>query len=150
MVRRLRRDQVSRASAVFVLVAFVSRCAPAYAAPCESARPMIQGGVADCSGLLVPMSQASAALECVTVDLPELEARRRLEFKTCRADFDACEHMAESERSRAERLSIELDRLGSAVEPDPLWKHPAVWGAVGFVLGAAGSVYLVTRLNDAR
>ena len=131
-----------------VIVAMSAHCLEAHAKPCRDARPIAADQAAPCSGLLVPMEQAAKAVECVTVDLPALEALRVAELRSCRAEYAAAVHIQNSERSRADRLALELDRLGDSIQPRPLWKHPALWGAIGVVVGTAGTVYLMTRLGD--
>ena len=117
---------------------------------CEKATPISIGAVSTCSGLVVPTSKAAKAIECLRVDLPACEALRVNEVRRCRAEYAAAVHIGDSERTRADRLALELDRVSESVQPPSLWKHPAIWAAVGFVAGAAGTVYLMTSLNDAR
>ena len=139
----VRRFQVAAISLVVVSGA----CIPAHAEPCESAIPLRAGDEIHCSGLLVPLDEAARAIECATVTLPALEARRKGELQSCFADYEASRRIAETERNRGARLAIELDKLGQSIEPVPLWKHPAIWGSVGFILGSTATIYMMTRFE---
>tara|TARA_R110000824_G_C14986984_1_gene654799 strand:- start:20 stop:430 length:411 start_codon:yes stop_codon:yes gene_type:complete len=135
---------------VIALVAVFGSCVHAHAAPCQEAAPVRVGDVVACAGLLVPIDQAARAIDCATVTLPELQARSSAELKSCVADYDASRRIAETERNRGARLAVALDKMSATVEPVPLWKHPATWASVGFILGATATIYLMTGFERAQ
>ena len=135
------------AALVVVLVLLPWR---AIAATCSEAVPVEEGLVAPCSGLLVPPDEATQAIECLRLRLPECRSRGELDRARLSADLEAQRKIAEIERSRAEVLSRELDKAARTIDPPPLWKHPAIWGSVGLVVGSFATVYLITRIDPPR
>jgi len=130
----------ARACAVLAAVFFATLPTPVRSQevgpdPCTEAAPVAVGTIVPCSGMLWPVSWSKRALQCVQVDLPQVnneltrrvaEATAELQARTttltaCREALDGCETAAEK-----------------VIAPDnPWWKHPALWAVVGVVVGGA-------------
>ena len=114
------------------LIGCVSPAHAQAAKKCEEA----QAVDTPCAGILVPGVQALDALKCLADKLPTCEATILANSKKCALAKAALEATIEIERSRADNLA-EIVNTATIPPPDPWWEHPALWVAVGFVVGGA-------------
>jgi len=103
----------------------------AIAVPCDEAHAVERGTEAACSGVLLPLSEATHALRCLTIDLP-----------ACERDEAHCEGLqaveARAYEARIDALTIRVDEADQALAA--MAKCPecerAWWDSPGMGFGA--------------
>lgn len=122
----------------------------AFASPkCEKALSLKVGDTVPCAeGVLFPPGWALEATRLKTIRLPELENELALLKKTTAATMDSLALELELERRHSRNQSDLLDRALGIAKPDPWWKHPGLWVAVGVVVGASTTVAVTYAVNS--
>ena len=122
----------------------------AFASPkCEKALSLKIGDTVPCAeGVLFPPGWALEATRLKTVRVPELENELTLLKRTTTITIESLTLELELERRHSRNQSDLLDRAIGIAKPDPWWKHPGLWVAVGVVVGASTTVAVTYAVNS--
>ena len=117
--------------------------ANAAAEECTEAKPVASGHTVVCDGVLLPGQWVEECIHLKEVQLPKLG----LELTACEEELDATLNVYGAFRAQCETHVAELEDLArnTAGISQPWYENKMVWGAVGIVLGAAGTYVLVTK-----
>jgi hypothetical protein len=104
-------------------------------AVCDGAIPVESGEVTTCAGVLIPDAWARDFIKARDVDLPRCEAEKETQAKRAEVKLKLCQ----DERAALAKALRDTDRelvKAEQAKPDPWYRKPELWFAVGVALGA--------------
>ena len=105
-------------------------------AVCDGAIPVESGAVTACAGVLIPDEWARDFIKARDVDLPRCEAEKETQAKRADVELKLCQ----DERAALAKALRDTDQAlvkAEQAKPDPWYRKPELWFAVGGALGAA-------------
>ena len=117
-------------------------------APCDEAHPVERNDVASCSGVMLPLSEATHALRCLTIGLPSCEQDNAHCEATRATERGFCKERVGVLESQVTALEDSLASMAKCPECERAWwDSPGIGFGAGVVTTVAVVVALVFGTN---